>query len=221
MLRRLLPLRRHFTRAYPINARVRLQAYAFRYSAWMKSRPLVASCTSTCAIFTCGDVLSQSLEINIQKFQSRKAAKGISEASGQVEAKKQFDPVRSLRFSVFGFFIAGPMYTWWFAHALPRLVQMTEATPRLVAKKVCCDMTLGSLIFDTTSIFWINIFKGGSPSEAITDVKERFWTVYKADIACFAPFQCVNFTFIPNYMQPTSMALFSVVWSMVLSVLLN
>jgi len=67
----------------------------------------------------------------------------------------------------------------------------------------------------------MKVFKGGSPAEALTDVKEKFWTVYKADLACYAPFQVVNFTFVPNYMQPTSMALFSVVWSMVLSFLLK
>lgn len=200
-------------------AKTGVKAGAYRYSAWMKKRPLLASCTSTCGIFTAGDALSQSVEFAIQKHQGKKVAASTNE--GQLEAKKTFDFTRNMRFCAFGFFIAGPMYPWWFTYALPRIIPMSVATPSLVAKKVVCDMTLGSLIFDSASIFWMSIFKGRSPAESFNDIKEKFWTIYKADVACYAPFQIVNFTFVPNYLQPTSMALFSVVWSMVLSFLLK
>lgn len=167
-------------------------------------------------------MLCQSLEVATGKYSPDQLAVVDSTGESRPQTFSQYySSERTMHWGAYGGSFVGSANVLWQLHALPRMVPVAAPTGALVAKKVFVDMTLGSLIFDSAACFLPPLMKGQSFVDAVENVKSRFFSVYSAELMMWTPFQFVNFYFVPLHCLPISCALFSVLWSGLLSRLIN
>jgi len=119
------------------------------------------------------------------------AAQKLEEKLGEKEAG--LDLARVARMTAVGT-LQGPMhhyfYTW-----VDRIMPKTDA--KTVFNKIMLDQFVASPLFIFSYFYPAGLFEGHSVHECNEELKEKFWTVYKADWIIWPPCQFINFYFLP------------------------
>ncbi|KXS20560.1 hypothetical protein M427DRAFT_378288 [Gonapodya prolifera JEL478] len=130
----------------------------------------------------------------------------------------------------FGFFFAGPAYTFWYKlldHKATALLARTTSSSRARtaawwaawgAWAVSCGKTVADLtVFDPIylPLFFMstNLVSGCSFDEAGKRLRKDFAGTYVVDVAIWAPVQLFNFRFIPLLYQPLLVNGVNVFWN--------
>lgn len=137
--------------------------------------------------------------------------------------KEPIDWLRTARFSVYGFCVAGPLFAWWYGFIERRWMHLRlqgEWTKYLVAK-IGCDQLLFEPPYLLQFFGTMGALKGDSPSDIKKLVEDEYVTTFAIDTAVWPIAQAINFRYVPSRFQAIYVNFISIGWAGFLSLVSN
>ncbi|KAI8904103.1 hypothetical protein EDD86DRAFT_195033 [Gorgonomyces haynaldii] len=153
---------------------------------------MIGQIATTSGLFFLGDVMAQKL----------------------VE-QKEYDPVRSLRLSLFGFSVVGPSMVLWYRF-LNRHIVFKSPTQTLLAR-VSLDQLVFSPVFLTIFFGFNGWMEGKSYQQIKQKLDDAYWDALKANWTVWPAFQLFNFRFVPLQYQVVTVNTVALGWNTFLS----
>ncbi|ORY50879.1 hypothetical protein BCR33DRAFT_712848 [Rhizoclosmatium globosum] len=197
------------------------------YTNFVKKNPLGSQCLVAGLLWSAGDILSQSITKRHERIHAATVAPHEKHDSS-------IDWKRVMIMSSYGFFVAGPLYTFWYK-TLDKVVEpllvrafkrsgkdvlgisKTQMVWNVAIAKVAAD----NFVFEPPylSMFFLSTHTmSGTPfPEAVAHLKADFWPTYVTDILIWTPIQFINFRFVPVHFQPQFVNAFNIGWNAFLS----
>ncbi|KAJ3071259.1 hypothetical protein HDU98_005605 [Podochytrium sp. JEL0797] len=197
------------------------------YTRFVKRNPLGSQCLVAGLLWSAGDILSQ----KITHSHEHKRLLGPEEQP----TNTSIDWKRVGIMSTYGFFIAGPLYTFWYKtldkFVEPMLVKLLRKRTHPIAThlskhrlmwsvaltKVACDNFLFEPPYLSVFFLATHTMSGATPGEAVRHLKADFWPTYVTDVLVWTPIQIINFRFVPVHFQPQFVNAFNIGWNAFLS----
>ncbi|KAL7747339.1 hypothetical protein RI367_007241 [Sorochytrium milnesiophthora] len=201
-----------------------------RYNFLLEAHPYRTQALTAGTLWFAGDMLSQAIERRQHRKELAAAAAGMSNESVAHE-DRPWDLKRAGTMSLFGFVVAGPLYSWWYSK-LDKVVGNYFArqkklpgyvwTPRQMAVKVTAAKLVADMfLFDPpylTFFFASTSAASGMPgAEIVRKLKQDVLPTYVVDLAVWAPIQTLNFSLVRVAWQPVVVNSVNVFWNAYLS----
>lgn len=195
------------------------------YGGALQSHPVLTNSLSGATLFSAGDAVAQIIE---QRH---------GQPHGTKQKEMRLDWPRVARQFVYGFVIAGPLFTTWYAllhrmtatfrtsYVVSSCGQMYHRSElvgagykrREVAVKVLFDQVLFTGAYLNIYLLCMTLMEGRTVSEGLLKCKEKLHDTWVRSILFWAPVQYVNFTFIPAHLTPVTVQCFCLIWLAFLS----
>jgi len=139
--------------------------------------------------------------------------------SQKIEHAKQIDWTRTARMALFGFAVAGPVYSWWYRLLDKRTshLALKMSRTRLIATKLFFDQC----VFEPPALafFFVvtSLMEKPEIQPVVEKLKAEYLSTYAADCTLWPGVQAVNFTFIHPIYHALVVNTVSVVWVTYLS----
>ena len=166
------------------------------YNGLLQRKPLATKSVSCMAIFTLGDILSQTFEKKLSKTQ-------------------KFDWQRSARVGMYGGVFAGPSLHFYYSYILPYLIP--GSSMKSIVKKICFDQTVGVSIMISMFYTVQTLLNKGTFTDVRNNIAANYWTTLKTNWMFWPPLMFLNFTFVPIQFQVLFVNVFGVAWNGYLS----
>uniref|UniRef100_A0A7S2B7B5 Uncharacterized protein n=1 Tax=Florenciella parvula TaxID=236787 RepID=A0A7S2B7B5_9STRA len=212
--------------------------WAFRrgagaYTELLRAQPLLTNSVTASGLYGGGDLVAQAIEMKLK----------ITSPN-----KEKVNWNRTMRMTVFGMGVAGPLLTGWYPllhrMTLPFRQSYTEVAPALarnvnirsewytmetlsgpmnrareVGAKVLFDTVFFQAPYLTCYFFVTGFLEGRTPAAVFKKTKDNFHASWFYGTLLWAPAQTLNFMFVPVMFQPLVVHSVDVVWKASLSVL--
>lgn len=159
------------------------------YQRALQVHPVRTAALSAGTLMTLGDAIAQTL----------------------VEKKplSKFEFKRSLRFLVFGTFLAGPLFSIWYT----KLARTFGHTRYATLKMVACDQLLFAPPFLAYFLAVMEILKGEGLQDIKFKLQDDYPDVMKMNYKIWPAVQAVNFTFVPVHYRVVTANIVAVFWN--------
>jgi protein Mpv17 len=176
-----------------------------RYSSWLTKRPLASRLITGVSLFTCGDLISQTL----------------IEKRGIFSGTKKVNLYRTLRTSLLAATVICPGSYMWYQKFLPRIL----ATPRVQAFSTNLQNMFGTFLDQAcytvgiTSVFFIatNFMQTLSIEKALNNCSENLLPTMKTCWSFWPALIFANLCLVPPHFHFTFISFFSLWWNCYLS----
>ncbi|XP_048762316.1 mpv17-like protein 2 isoform X2 [Ostrea edulis] len=159
---------------------------------------LLTNVLTTGGLMGLGDVITQNLEIRMDK-----------------EGKQKYSLQRTERMLAVGLAL-GPFGHLWYSKIVDKLVPGVVST-RTAVKKILADQVVAGPFFCSAFFFGMGLLEGKGNQGAIAEVKEKFLPVYMLDWCVWPPLQFINFRFLPMEYRVIYVACITLCWNTFLS----
>jgi len=178
-----------------------------KYVYLLDKYPLVTKGITGGVIASISDLLCQILEQSIVAF--------ILLIEYITKQKKAIDWVRNARFTGINMLVISPLYHYYTAALLPRILPVT--TKMSLVRKLFVDQTLGASFF--TSVFFIgmSLFEGKSVQNGVDNLQNKFWYTLKNNWLLWPAANAINFSVIPLKFQVLYFNFVCIFWNIFLS----
>ncbi|KAL4218292.1 Protein Mpv17 [Mactra antiquata] len=133
----------------------------------------------------------------------------IAQTVVEKKSLSQFEVKRSLRFVVFGTFMAGPLFSIWYS----RLAKTFGHTKYAALKMVACDQLLFAPPFIAYFLGTMELFKGEGLQDVKLKLQDDYLTVMKTNYKLWPMVQALNFTFVPIHYRVVVVNMVAVGWN--------
>ncbi|XP_062592615.1 mpv17-like protein 2 [Saccostrea cucullata] len=159
---------------------------------------LLTNILTTGGLLAAGDVLTQTLEISMDK-----------------ENKQKFCWYRTERMLAVGMAL-GPFAHVWYSKIVDKLVPGVAST-QTALKKILADQLVAGPFFCSGFFFGMGLLEGKGGEGAVAEVKQKFLPVYMIDWCVWPPAQFINFRFLPVEFRVIYVACITLCWNTFLS----
>jgi len=167
------------------------------YDRALSARPILTKVATSSLLYTLGDCLSQKLDGSLEK-------------SG-------YDPLRTLRMTLYGGVLFAPYSHLWYVKILGRVFK-NPAAKNVHWKKLLCDQTFFGPSVNALFLTWSVVSNQGSLEDVKSTMQERYLGLVKANLSVWPAAMYFNFKFIPVKYQVLYVNCVVFAWSTFLSV---
>ncbi|XP_049852614.1 uncharacterized protein LOC126332781 isoform X2 [Schistocerca gregaria] len=149
---------------------------------------------------------------------------GIGDLTCQkLEGVEKIDWMRTARFAIYGYVIAGPLYAWWYGYIEKRWthLKLNGYLYRYMAAKIIYDQLLFEPPYLLQFFTTMGLMQGHELSEIKSAIKKSYLTTFCADTAIWPAIQAINFAFVPVRFQALYVNVISMGWAGFLSWVVN
>ncbi|KAL4277536.1 hypothetical protein HN51_060644 [Arachis hypogaea] len=130
-----------------------------------------------------------------------------------IDQSQSIDLKRTFIFTLLGFILVGPTLHFWYLY-LSKLVTLPGASGVLL--RLVIDQFLFAPTFIGVFLATLVTLEGG-PSQAVSKLKQEWFSSVVANWQLWIPFQFLNFRFVPQQFQVLAANVISLVWNVILS----
>jgi len=171
-----------------------LKSAQSKYISALHNRPVITKAVTSGTLYFISDSISQGIE-NINK---------------KDEDKQPFQWGRATRMAIFGFFVTGPTFHYWYNildTSFPK-----KNTRHIIIKSVL-DQIICAPIFDAVFFSGLGLLEFKSFDEIKEKLKKDWLFTYLVDCSVWPIFNIFSFKYIPNSQRVTMMNLFNIAWT--------
>ncbi|SBT74419.1 protein Mpv17, putative [Plasmodium ovale] len=136
----------------------------------------------------------------------------------EVHKKNEYDFLRTVRMSVIGLTLEGPIMTWWYGKILAKFI---KSKPNTFLYKSFIPTLFDNFIFGpihlTIFFFYNGMLKNQKKSEIIDKIVNTGMKVFFISLMTWTPLTLINFVFVPRIYQATVVFFADFFWVIFLS----
>ncbi|KAK5579772.1 hypothetical protein RB653_009458 [Dictyostelium firmibasis] len=161
-----------------------------RYIFILHSYPLVSKATTSGVLYFLSDSIVQGIEMKKDK-------------------DKKYDYMRSIRMTVFGFCVTGPLFHYWY-QLLDK--NFPKKSTKHVLIKCVIDQAVCSPIFNALFFSGMGFLEGKNTEQIKEKLKNDWLTTYISDCLVWPILNFVNFKYIQSVQRVTFMNICNIGW---------
>ncbi|KAG2495218.1 hypothetical protein HYH03_006824 [Edaphochlamys debaryana] len=193
-------------------ARQPLAAFWAFYCGALDSHPLITKVATGIVGTILGDYVAQRLSHNVEEQTARQG--------GKPAPAFQFDLLRTSRLCIYGAIVGTPVGHFWFQLLDTKVFPEAMTSPLAVLTKMSLDQLLmcptATALFFTVMRIW-----EGHPNDALSYMRTKIAPTLRANYVLWPAAHIINFAFVPPAQRILYCNAVGVIWTVILSTILN